>query len=326
MNSSSPHTFPSWAPQQLIIDLDRLRKSANSYRELYVEEKSEALNEEINQCTECGANKWNIAADETEKLAFILHNLLTHPDMENVWKAINRPITDPKPWKTDPEYLLWSVISDSIKKFPHLPTLKITPAQRTKNFKSVAKIATKLQEAIESNSEIESFSNKLMANYLAVQNLNSRIDYGEKPSWGEFQMPLTLSVDREDFRRRHLEIDFNDEKIINWNKRTLISRLEYWAAEAEKTRLTDLLTFFVSYLEKSADDHQEISQPGRGNAAFKSYLIRRLSDHMSWLYGQPLHDAVAIIVSVVLDLQTPLTRDDIRPYLKNRGKKFIDNN
>lgn len=318
--NSYPHTFPDWAPKQLINNLNRLRKSANRYKELYVEEKREALDEEIHQCTECEANQWNIAADETEKLAFILHNLLTHPDMASVWKAIKRPITEPTSRKSDPEYLLWFIIEDAIKKFPYLSTKEITPVQRTKKFKSIAKIATKLQEAIESDSEIKFFANKLMENYLAVQNLNLRVDHGEKPSWGEFQMPLTLSSDRNEFRSRHLEIDFNDEKIINWNKRTLISRLEYWAAEAERTSLTDLLTFFVSYLEKSADDPQEISQPGRGDAAFKSYLIRRLSAHMSRLYGQPLHDAVARIVSVVLNLQIPLTRDDVRPYLKNRGE------
>ncbi len=315
---SFQHTFPDWAPKQLINNLNRLRKSANRYRELYVEEKNEALDEEINQCSECGANKWNIAADKTDKIAFILHNLLTHHDMENVWKAINRPIIEPKPWKTDPEYLLWFTIEAAINKFPYLPTKEITPAQRSKKFKSTAKIAAELQEAINSSPEIRSFANELMQNYLALQNLKIRCDYGEKPSWAEFQMPLTLSSDRDEFRCRYREIDFDDKKRISWEKRSLISRLEYWAAEAEKTSLTDLLTFFVSHLEKSANDPQEISQPSRGDAAFKSYLIRRLSAHMSRLYGQPLHDAVAIIVSVVLDLQTPLTRDDVRPYLKNR--------
>jgi hypothetical protein len=50
------------------------------------------------------------------------------------------------------------------------------------------------------------------------------------------------------------------------------------------------------------------------------YLIRQLSAQMRALYGQPLDDTVALLVSAVLELPEPLSRDDIRPYLRSTGK------
>ncbi|ACC74819.1 hypothetical protein PPMP20_37955 [Paraburkholderia phymatum] len=40
------------------------------------------------------------------------------------------------------------------------------------------------------------------------------------------------------------------------------------------------------------------------------------------LYGKPLDDIVALLVSAITDLPQPLTRDDIRPYLKRTGKNL----
>jgi hypothetical protein len=89
-----------------------------------------------------------------------------------------------------------------------------------------------------------------------------------------------------------------------------------------KINLTDLLAYLIAQLQIEEQHPPEIKQPGRAKSGIKAFLVRRLSDHMKWYYGQPFDEAVARIVSLVLDLPTPLTRDDVRPYTKRTGKKY----
>lgn len=165
-----------------------------------------------------------------------------------------------------------------------------------------------------------------MANHLEIQNLEYRCGREETPTQAEFTMPLTLSEDCYEASLNHdyddIGYDFDTDRHIPWEKRPLVYRLRYWAIEAEKTGFHDLLDLFIRSLNAEAENPQEIKQPGRGQAGLKPFLIRRVSEHMLWLYGQPFDDAVARIVSIVLNLQNPLTRDDVRPYVTGTGKKF----
>lgn len=315
----SKHTFPDWAPKRLVEELNRLQAKVGRYRQLYLEDKNETSDSD-NQCIECGINYWKNAADEEEKLTIILYRLLTHLNMKLAWTAMQRPVIDPKPWKNEPEYLLWVNIVRAIKDFTYQSAIAKTPAQRSSKLKSVAVMAKNLQDAITSNPDIEGIAKKLMANHLAIQNLDYRCNFGETPSKAEFTRPLTLSSDCHE--ARDLDDDFDGETFIPWKKKPLVSRLAYWAIEAEETGLNDLLDLFIRCLNAEAESPQEIKQPGRGEAAIKPFLIRRVSEHMFCLYGQPLDDAVAIIVSTALDLKNPLTRDNVRPYITGTGKKF----
>jgi hypothetical protein len=97
--------------------------------------------------------------------------------------------------------------------------------------------------------------------------------------------------------------------------------LAYWAREAKDTSLDDLLQIMLETLEEEASISSDIKQPGRGDRARKAFLIRRVSSTLYSLHEQPLDELAARIVTAVLNLQTPLTRDDIRPYLVPPGRK-----
>lgn len=323
----SARTFPDWAPKRLVEEFNRLHAKVDRYRQLDLEFKNEPTDSD-NQCMECGINSWKNAADKVEKLTIILHGLLTNKDMEAVWKTIQRPAVDPKPWKDQPDCLLWNNIVRALKDFSYQFHKAKTPANRSKNLELVVAMAKKLQNAIATDPDIKVIAKELMANHLAILNLEYRCGREETPSQAEFTMPLTLSEDCYEASLVHdyddMGYDFDTDTHIPWEKRPLVYRLSYWATEAEKTSFQDLLDFFIRSLNAEAKNPQEIKQPGRGEAAFKPFLIRRVSEHMLWLYGQPLDDAVALIVSIALNLQNPLTRDDVRPYVTGTGKKFIN--
>ncbi|MEP6605783.1 MAG: hypothetical protein ABJA60_06655 [Nitrosospira sp.] len=163
-------------------------------------------------------------------------------------------------------------------------------------------------------------ANELVPVYLTIRNLKDRQDQGETPFDSEFDMPLTLSVDcLEAWDKR--EVKDNYLSGYDWHDTPLLCRLTYWAKEAKETKLNALLQLFIETLEAQADFSPEIKQPGRSADAIKPFLIRRISRYLIYYYGQPLHDIAAQIVSVVLDLQSPMTRDDIRPYIIT-GKKM----
>jgi len=101
----------------------------------------------------------------------------------------------------------------------------------------------------------------------------------------------------------------------------MMYRLAYWAKQAQDTKLDDLLQHMAETLEAESHVSPDIKQPGRGDQALKAFLIRRVSSAFWSLYGQPLDEIAAQITTVVLNLETPLTRDDVRPYLVPPGRK-----
>lgn len=324
--------FPEWAPSCLVKEFNGLQDKANNYRRWFDERVEEGSlcppqnMDDIDRARHLGENYIELAA-ETDELAGILSRLLTHQDMKDVWIALpSRPwlpkIRDPGL----PEYLLWDCIVRTLRDFKSQMVRPQTPAQKVKSLQSVIDKAQALIDAItEDRNAASKMACDLMAIYLAEKNIKHRQDIGDSPSWAEFQMPLTLWSDCHEARReeqKKVDDDESELKECSWNKMPLASRLAYWAEEAEKTRLTDLLQFFVSLLKNEVKEPPEIKQPGRSDAAIKPFIIRRLSRYMEWAFEKPLDDIVARVVRVVLNLEAPLTRDDVRPYVAVHGKKL----
>ena len=78
---------------------------------------------------------------------------------------------------------------------------------------------------------------------------------------------------------------------------------------------------FVEQIEKAAEPPKHpVKDGGQG---LKAFLIRRLGAYMKSTYGSHLPDLVGATVASIFDFDEPLTRDDVRPYLKPTGKKSL---
>jgi hypothetical protein len=310
-------SFPKWAPATLIQEYERLQAEADHYRKKASGEDNFPFS--FDETYQEDQPKYKEKVAELEEVLRVLHRLLTYPDMKSVWFALSRPAADPKPWK-EPAFLLWTWVMRALTDFPALLVNAKTPAVTKRNLLSVAARAKALQGAIAANAVATVHANKLIAVHLTNRNLEDRQDDGETPLAYEFQTLVTLSSDCSD-ATRDKEVREYYRSGYNWQDMPLICRLTYWANEAKTTKLDDLLQLFIDLLEREAQRPPAIKQPGRTVNAIKPFLIRRISSYLLYYYGQPLDDIAAQIVSVVLNLETSLTRDDIRPYVFPTGKK-----
>lgn len=309
-------SFPGWAPAALVEVFNRLQDNANDYRRYDEEAKSDASDfGDLLPLTH--QYDWNEAAEKTDRQADTLRRLLTHFDMEDAWVALSRPTVHPR-YKDHAAHLLWDCIVRALQDFPDQIKVAQTPAQKAKSLQSISRQAQNLIDAIAADPACEGIANGIMATHLAIRNIEHRQSMGDTPSPAEFAMPLTLSADCDEARRVSLEEEPDDD--CKWNQLPLVNRLAYWANESNETHLNDLLHRFIEAVQAVAEHPPEIAQPGRGADALKPFLIRRVGEFVDWYYGQPLDDTVARIVTVVLDLPRPLTRDDVRPYSRG-GKK-----
>lgn len=322
-------TFPEWAPSPLIEQFNELKESAEKYR-LQGDEDSDFF-PLINQChgkdcadyDDCNHRENpEKRRKEKEDLADILDRLLSSSDMKPAWEAISTRGPVNTRYIKIHESLLWNCITRALADFRFQASRNQTKAQRAKKLQSIqAKAKTLLQEVAD-DSEIRGIADDLMGNHLAIKGFDYR---GKMPSPVEQIIP-TIYLDEDIHLARHevSELDKSGDS-PQWETLPLIARLEFWATSAKETTLTELLLQFVDALQNAETQAPEIKQPGRKDQAIKAFLIRRLSAFMNHIYGQPLDDAVARTVSTVLDLQTPLTRDDVRPYLADGGKKLTTN-
>jgi len=319
-------SFPEWAPTDLIEVFNKLHAEAENYRRLDAEAKNEALAEDPSSSND---NCYEGLATRTDGLADILFRLLTHHDMQTVWKTLSRPTVNPR-FEGYSKYILWSWIAKAIHDFPVLLSHTQTPIQRAKSLKSVIAKSRSLLNAISDDPTARAIAQQLMALYLARSNIEYRQSHGEMPYKYELDVPLTLSSDcneawkesRDENLRFESDADLSGQ--YRWENKPLLARLKFWADIAQDTNFSELIQLFIEFLETESKHPPEIKQPGRGDDSFKPFLIRRLSQHMESLYGQPFDEAVARIASIVLDLEVPLTRDDVRPYITNTGKKFSE--
>lgn len=324
-------SFPLWAPKELIEELDLLRVEADRYRRLDAECTSNES--EIGAPSLRNKPYWTNEAANIDELANALFRLLTNNHMQSVWKELSQPIVLHKPSKEKTAFLLWNCVTRALSDFQTLIPHAQTPTEKRNSLLSVALKAKALLAAIATDPTATYFAKILMEHHLTIENFKHREGMGDTPSPAEYETPLRLSSDCNELQMNRMRGLGEDEARVeltnvddyetncDWDKMPLDLRLTFWAKEAKNTNLTTLLQIFSDILHVEAEQPPEIKQPGRKGAAIKPFLIRRLNEHMVWCYGQPLDEVVARIVTIVLDLPTPLTRDDVRPYIADPGKK-----
>lgn len=236
-------------------------------------------------------------------------------EMQKVWRTIS---TMPAQGCEDPAFTICDQISITLGRFAQIP--KRLPAQRKKSLLRVAKAVDDLLEAVESDSEAQYFFEGALIEYLVGQNLKMRSDSGEETSDHEARYP-SLAFNRDMFQPEYIEgMDDSSHSLKPWHQWSFFAKYEWLHSEISITGMPQLLTFCRDGLTILAQEQPKIAQPGRPDGGLQPFLIRSLSSVMRRIYGQPLDDTVALLVSATLDLPEPLTRDTIRQYLKGPGK------
>ena len=236
-------------------------------------------------------------------------------EMQKVWRTIS---TMPAQGCEDPAFTICDQISFTLGRFAQIP--KRLPAQRKKSLLRVAKAVDDLLKAVESDSEAQYFFEGALIEYLVSQNLRMRSDSGEVISGREARDP-SWAFNRTIFEPLHTEfMDDSPHSLKPWGQWPVSEKYEWLHDEISVSGMPELLTFYRDGLTNLAQEQPEIPQPGRPDGGLQPFLIRSLSSVMRRIYGQPLDDTVALLVSATLDLPEPLTRDTIRQYLKIPGK------
>jgi hypothetical protein len=320
--------FPEWSPKDLIETFNRMKSENESYRQWHSELDRDDTGVH-------SFENWDTKAAEKDRLADLLCSLLTDPNMESAWSTLFfHPPLDSNPFRKEPASSLWIAISVALEYFKVFISIQLTTAQKSKNLKSISSKTKALLNAISKDPFAVEIAKKTVTSYLWKRNIEWRESEGETPPWYEYDMPMTLNSDCDEawteIRHKSLMTDFYDEAEdkynYEWKKEHLLVRLGHWLKETEELNLIDLLEFFVNIVEIETKLPLEIKHPGRGESALRPFLIRRINAHMQWYYGQPLDDAVAQIVTTILELSTPLTRDDVRPYIIDSGKILDQSN
>lgn len=285
-------SFPSWAPVLLVEECKRMRIEAERYRQRASEEKYDES--DIGAPSISSSSYWNDEAVIIDELAETLFRLLTHVDMQSVWRELARPPINPNPLKViESAFLTWNCVDLALRSFNTLIAQAQTPMEKKKSLLAVASKASDLIVAISTDPVAAHIAGYLMEHHLSIKNNEHREDVGDAPSPSEYSMPLRLSLDCDELeiaRRRGLakgeaSIELSElegETNNYWGQMPLALRLTFWAKEAKNTKLTDLLELFVDMLQVEAENPPEIKQPGRKDSAIKPFLIRRLNEHMLW--------------------------------------------
>jgi len=242
-----------------------------------------------------------------------LERLLTSPHMEAAWLSMARakPIChsllhEQLPWQ------LWYHLWNSFERF-HRAEIT-TASEKKKRLKKLARTARDLAVEIKSEQVARTAAATAVEMEMCRQDIQQRDERGEKVFPSERMLPLGVASDLIQASKRghaHSEKPFS--------KQSLYSRLTFWAQTAKEMGLTTLLEKFAETMEEEAEHPPLVKQPGRSEAALKSYLVRELHEVMMWMYGQPLDDTVARIVNTTLDLwgsENPLDRRSVRDYTK----------
>ncbi|WP_374488934.1 hypothetical protein [Zoogloea sp.] len=324
--------FPGWAPASLVEKY--LREQADEARR-----REQAQADKV----EKGVPAWwldEIAREEEhqhflEQLFYqqggveilgALFRLLTHPDMELAWESLRR---HPQSKKIHANFVswgfeeaLWWHVRDCFNQFRIIS--KRTAQEKKKSMLRVARAARDLVEAIREDPDARGMAEDHISHVMGVEQAKYQMKYLEdRPSPGLLFMPSLNLKSEAHSARNLLEVvdwewyegeDSESGKFRQWRQWSDSMRFAYWTDAAASLSLVELLSEYAKDVEYQAGIPPEIKQPGRADSVFKPYFIRKTSGWMKWFYGQPLDDTTARVVTAVLGLSTPLTRDDVRPY------------
>lgn len=239
--------------------------------------------------------------------------LATHEYMREAWSTLERQSSSVKAEdrKNIIDALLY-VIEALLTRFPKLLAIA---EPHTKKRNKLARLSKQLQNISNEIEDDVTASRRLrdfVPAYLGAQVLKHRCDAGEEIRDFDREYPQHLFDSDCGGLRLLVEVFPDDRK---WNDRSSLERMTYWAVQAQNLSLTELMRTFADMLEWDADQKPIILQPWRGDSEKRPYLIRGISEFFQSCFQRPLDDAVALIVSAILDLDPVLTRDDVRPYL-----------
>lgn len=250
----------------------------------------------------------------------LVTRLCTYVQMKSVWETIAAtPVIYPNPYRRssygdESVELVLSMILNVKRRFDGLA--KRTPTARKKSLAGVRKAVQALVRAIEDDPEAVTVSRTFLADYFGSKNIDMRRDFDDAPSYFELCFPRTAIVPYDEYR-----IEALDEMEVPTWKHWPASDKYVWLNDVVQTStLSTLLQAYDAEIELTSKEQPAIAQPGRADRGLQPFLIREISGIAHTLFGKPLDDKVALIVSAIMDLPTPLTRDGIRPYKKAAGK------
>lgn len=230
----------------------------------------------------------------------VLERLLSKPMMRAVWSAIGA--------RPQPEWHRTRFIDNIFWMLrDHQDSDKRSAGVRKKALLRLSKLAQDLIEGINADEVAMLTAFDTVRDSLVSENRLMRIennDYVPLEDW----FP--------EFPNKHC---FGSHPTKKWAEWSAEQQLKYWAETTQELHLCDLLGVFVEQIEKAAEPPKHpVKDGGQG---LKAFLIRRLGAYMKSTYGSHLPDLVGATVASIFDFDEPLTRDDVRPYLKPTGKK-----
>lgn len=315
--------FPDWAPKNLIDVYRRMETSAKELEELHAQ-----IDAEDGGIDQAEKQKRALRAEQDKQDRTLLYRFLTHSDMKSVWETLCRQKTSEKISIISANFSfsenLWAEIYHFIiPEYRKIP--KITAAEKKKKLENISKTASKLIGLIDADPYAEQIADQVILSYIGDRHIDYRIDgLEESIDWIDSSDPLhQFSCDSDSALKltRNLPILSGEEcKVTGWSSLPESVKFAYWTRELGNLNLIDVLKFFVGNIESNANIAPNIKQPNRGDDAFKPFLIRKLSDWMMWRYEKYLDETVAKIITAALDLETPLSRDDVKTYRDNNKK------
>lgn len=310
-------TFPDWAPENLIDVYLRMETSAKEMEALQAKMDAEEcwIDQEEKK-------KRALRAEQEKQDRTLLYRFLTHSDMKSVWETLCRQKTSEKISLLSANFScsenLWAEIYRFILP-EYRKTPKITAAEKKRQLENISKTASRLIGLIDADPYAEQIADQVIPSYIGNRHINYRIDdLDESLDWIDSSDPLyQFSCDSDSALKltRNLPILTGEEhKVTGWSSLPESVKFAYWTRELGSLNLVEVLKFFAENLESNASIPPNIKQPNRGDDAFKPFLIRKLSDWMMWRYEKYLDETVAKIITAALDLETPLSRDDVKTY------------
>lgn len=296
-------TYPKWAPKTLIESLGRLK---NFLRE----ERDPVLRK--------------IAAEQSD----FTHRLLMRPEMERAWRTVLRTplVGEYKNYSETQRILhLWRTIAHV--RMTVLSAGRRRPAKGRADLKALARNIRHVIRSIQHDYIAREICETGIQRLLVERHQKYCKDIlkaeGAPP---QAQVVSALDLDGYDAAQslndgaanrwaRHAKVA---GEYRHWYELPDIERFAYWTGELHALRFMRVLESVADLLQREALKPSLIRQPRRKDAGLRPLLIRSLSAYFHSHYGKPLGETVAIISSAVLD--TTLTRDDVRAYLRLPGK------
>ena len=221
------------------------------------------------------------------------------------------------------------------KKFSAIP--RRTRSKRNKELKEAADLCQALAEMINGDLDIKQIFSGVLTKYVRDTALENNEKKDKKAHVlmhypyakyrteylaeriGDLARAMPGSLASKEFRARYLD-QLSKITEQSESEKYLEKYAEFLEVSLDRANFGLLLKTAQQNLLLCMNKEVKVSHPGRSDGGKKPYLIREISRLMMDVYGQPLDEMVALFVSALMDLKTPLTRDDVRPYRTGKNK------